>query len=118
MTSKRRSMIDVRSTGRRRARKELYEARVPFMCAGTKLDGIVTPCGKTVIIPPKDAPEWFDEIWPVGNRVLHNSLQADHESKDLEANDIQFLNWRCSSCHKLQDNETEKGTATVDTDLW
>ena len=118
MTNKRRSMVDVRSTGRRRARKELYEARIPFRCVGYTIDGVLTTCGKTVKVPPKDAPEWFDEIWPEANRVLTNSLQADHESKDLEANDIQFLNWRCSSCHKLQDNETEKGVGTIDTDLW
>lgn len=118
MTKKRRSMVDVRSTGRRRARKELFEARIDFKCAGTIIGGITTPCDKTVITPPKDAPEWFEEIWPTEKRVLKNSLQADHESKDLEANDIRFLNWRCSSCHKLQDNETEKGEATVDVDLW
>lgn len=102
-------MKDVRSTGRRRARKALFEAYVPFKCVGYKNH----PCGKTVITPPKDAPSWFDEIWPEENRVLTSSLQADHESKDLENNDIQFLNWRCASCHKKQDNSSDKGIATV-----
>ncbi len=88
------------------------------MCVGYTIKGITTPCGKTSIEPPKDAPRYFEEIWPEENRVLKNSLQADHESKDLEANDIQYVNWRCSSCHKLQDNETEKGEATVANSMW
>jgi len=110
-------MIDPRSTGRRRARKELYESYMPFKCAGYTKDGITVACGKTSVIPPKDAPSWFDEIWPEENRVLHHSLQADHESKDMEANDINSLNWRCASCHAIQDRQTEKGVSSVTMDL-
>lgn len=95
---------DWRSTGRRKARAELYKSYEMYKCAD---------CGVTVKEPPKDAPVWFDEIWPEEKRDLDSQLQADHESKDLTQNDIQLLNWRCASCHKKQDNLTEKGIATV-----
>lgn len=99
------NIVDWRSTGRRKARRELYNSYVPFKCAD---------CGKTSKSPPKDAPPWFEEIWPEENRVLDYSLQADHESKDLTLNDISQLNWRCAPCHKLRDNQTEKGKSTVE----
>ncbi len=103
-------MKDIRSTGRRRARKALFEAYVPFQCVD---------CGVTSEEPPKDAPSWFEEIWPEENRTLKSSLQADHETKDLTINDEQFLNWRCPSCHKKQDSATDKGESTIDTgSLW
>ena len=104
-----RIMKDPRSTGRRRARKELFDSYVQFKCVG---------CSRTSIEPPKDAPKHFDEIWPEENRVLTNSLQADHETKDMESNDISVLNWRCSSCHKIHDLLTEKGESTVTSSLW
>lgn len=96
---------DIRSTGRRRARRALFRSRVDFKCAD---------CGKTNIEPPKDAPNYFEEIWPDEKRVLTGSgLQADHETKDLDNNDVQNLNWRCPSCHKIRDSQTEKGESTV-----
>ena len=108
------NILDWRSTGRRKARKALFTAYVSFECAGYIKDGNVVPCGKTTVEPPKDAPTWFDEIWPETRRVLSpQSLQADHETKDVTQNDIMYLNWRCASCHKLQDSQTEKGVATV-----
>jgi phage FluMu protein Com len=100
---------DWRSTGRRKARKALFNAYVEFKCCD---------CGKTSIEPPKDAPPWFEEIWPEENRVLDYSLQADHESKDMQFNDVSELNWRCASCHKLHDSQTEKGTSTIQTSFW
>jgi hypothetical protein len=104
-------IIDWRSTGRRKARRTLFVARVEFSCVGyTDSKGEYHPCGKTTREPPKDAPKWFEEIWPEENRVLNSqSLQADHESKDLTNNAIEDLNWRCSSCHKLQDSQTSVG---------
>lgn len=102
-------MQDPRSTGRRRARKELFDNYVPFKCVD---------CGKTSKEPPKDAPKHFDEIWPEELRVLGNSLQADHETKDMESNDVSVLNWRCSSCHKIHDLQTEVGQSTVNTSIW
>lgn len=108
---------DWRSTGRRKARKVLFESYRPFVCVGYILNGTQYHCGKTTIEPPKDAPSWFDEIWPEENRVL-SQLQADHESKDVTSNDEEFLNWRCPSCHKKQDQQTEKGQATVTIDYW
>lgn len=103
---------DIRSTGRRRARRVLYKAYVPFKCVD---------CGKTNSVPPKDAPKWFDEIWPEENRVLKESegLQADHETKDLEINTEDDCNWRCPKCHKQKDMQTDKGESTQeDKGLW
>lgn len=95
---------DLRSTGRRKARRALFKAFVEFKCAD---------CGKTSIVPPKDAPPWFEEIWPEEQRVLDYSLQADHETKNLLSNDEADLSWRCASCHKLRDMQTEKGQSTT-----
>lgn len=95
---------DWRSTGRRKARKELFNSYVEFKCE---------KCGKTSIEPPKDAPPWFDEIWPEENRVLPYSLQADHKTKDYSINDVEFLGWKCQPCHKEADSKTEKGESTV-----
>lgn len=101
---------DIRSTGRRRARRALFESYKLYKCVD---------CGITTTEPPKDAPGWFDELWPQENRRLKSQLQADHETKDLTINDEAFLNWRCPSCHKIQDNKTDKGEATKDTSaLW
>lgn len=95
---------DWRSTGRRKARSELFKSYTDYSCID---------CQVTTIEPPKDAPVWFDEIWPEENRTLQSQLQADHETKDVTQNSVEFLNWRCPSCHKLQDNKTEKGQATI-----
>ena len=100
--------MDWRSTGRRKARKALFEAYIPFAC---------TDCGVTNMEPPKDAPTWFDEIWPEDNRSLRNDknsaygLQADHISKDYTNNEVENLVWRCPSDHKRADAKTEKGVA-------
>lgn len=100
---------DWRSTGRRKARRALFVARIPFKCID---------CGVTSREPPKDAPSWFDEIWPDENRRLDYSLQADHETKDLRNNEIENLNWRCQPCHKVHDGQTDKGVSTVEVDYW
>lgn len=106
---------DWRSTGRRKARKALFEAYVSFECVD---------CGKTNIEPPKDAPSWFEEIWPESDRVLRNdknsaySLQADHISKDYQNNEIENLVWRCPSDHKKADAKTQKGVAQKTVNYW
>lgn len=104
-------IIDWRSTGRRKARRALFEARVPFRCVGyTDESGITHGCGKTTKERPKEIPSWFDELWPEENRVLNSqALQADHETKDYTNNSVENLNWRCSQCHKNQDKQTGKG---------
>lgn len=117
MTKDKDKIQDWRSSGRRMARRELFNARVPFRCVGYKKDGKIIPCGKTTKEPPKDAPSWFDEIWPTDNRVL-TQLQADHETKDLTINVLDYLNWRCPSCHRLQDMQTEKGVAQSSNNFW
>ena len=77
----------------------------------------VFDCGKTNVEPPKDAPIWFEEIWPEENRVLRNDknsaygLQADHLSKDYQNNEIENIVWRDPSCHKKADLRTKKGVA-------
>jgi len=105
MTKDEDKIKDWRSTGRRKARRELYLNYVDYKCAD---------CGKTTIKPPMDAPKHFDEIWPEDRRILSSQLQADHETKDYTVNDIQFLNWRCVSCHKKHDLSTGKGETTIE----
>jgi hypothetical protein len=92
-------ILDWRSTGRRRARRMLFEARIDFSCVG---------CNATTKVPPKDAPSWFNDIWPEENRTA-SQLQADHTTKDVTMNDIDDLCWRCPSCHKIADMATSKG---------
>lgn len=94
---------DWRSTGRRRARRTLYRARRPYSCES---------CGLTVTIPPKDAPTYFDEIWPEEDRVLNSQLQANHKTKELTDNSEESIEWLCPSCHKIKDSQTEKGIST------
>lgn len=103
------NILDWRSTGRRKARKALFNSYTPYRCFD---------CHKTVKEPPKDAPPWFEEIWPEENRSLDSQLQADHETKDLTQNDEELLNWRCPSCHKLRDSRTEVGESTIDKGYW
>ncbi len=109
MTKDENRIIDWRSTGRRKARRALYKARVPYECVR---------CGVTSMEPPKDAPSWFDEIWPEKNRVLDYQLQADHESKDFENNEVDFLNWKCAPHHKEDDRKTAKGEAQETSHYW
>ncbi len=105
---------DWRSTGRRKARSVLYKSFTEYKCVGyIDRAGKLIPCGKTSKEPPKDAPTWFEEIWPEENRVLDSQLQADHETKDMTQNSEEYVSWRCPSCHKKQDQKTEKGEATV-----
>lgn len=100
---------DWRSTGRRRARKVLFDSFTPFACVD---------CGRTSKSPPKDAPRHFDEIWPEELRELDYSLQADHLTKDLRNNSEEDVVWRCEPCHKKSDSKTEKGESTIDKGLW
>lgn len=98
---------DWRSTGRRIARRELYKNRVEYKCEY---------CGVTTKEPPKDAPKYFEEIWPEENRVLDYQLQANHKTKDLTQNTLEFLEWCCQPCHKKIDGTTAKGITTVQLD--
>lgn len=93
---------DIRSTGRRIGRRVLYKARIPYKCVD---------CGVTSMEPPKDAPRYFDEIWPEKNRDLDSQLQVDHETKDLYNNELENINWRCPKHHKESDRKTEKGVS-------
>jgi hypothetical protein len=109
MTKDESKILDWRSTGRRKARRALYHAYVPYSCVD---------CGVTSLEPPKDAPAWFDELWPESQRVLDYQLQADHESKDFENNEVEYLNWRCQPCHKKADRQTGKGIPQKSLNVW
>jgi hypothetical protein len=107
------------STGRRKARRALYNAYVPYKCVGYLLeDGSRFICDKTTIEPPKDAPHHFDEIWPTELRVLEVQLEADHESKDFQNNELEYVNWKCKSCHRMDDKKTAKGVPQHTVNLW
>ena len=103
------NIVDWRSTGRRKARRVLYASYQNYECAD---------CQKTTTSPPKDAPTWFEDIWPEEGRVLQSQLQANHISKDLTNNSEEFLEWLCPSCHKIKDSKTAKGVATVAEEFW
>jgi len=120
MTKDESKILDWRSTGRRKARRELYEARVPYRCVGYLLPDKVSrfECNKTTIHPPKDAPKFFSEIWPEENRVLKSQLQADHESKDFTINIVEKLNWKCPPCHRKDDKQTIPGVAQSTVNYW
>lgn len=105
MTKDLEKIKDWRSTGRRIARRTLYNARIPYACEY---------CGVTTKEPPKDAPKFFDEIWPEERRELDYQLQANHKSKDLTENTLEFLEWACQPCHKKVDSQTAKGVSTVE----
>jgi hypothetical protein len=99
---------DWRSTGRRKARRTLYKNYISYECID---------CGVTSRTPPKDAPRNFHDLWPIvvklaEGKVIDAQLQADHETKDLTDNDLDFINWRCPVCHKKRDSQTEKGETT------
>jgi hypothetical protein len=114
MTKNEDRIQDWRSTGRRKGRRTLYNAYRDYKCEG--YEGF--ECGKTTKSPPKDAPSWFEDIWPEDNRVLESQLQVDHTSKDLTNNSEEFLEWACPSCHKIKDSKTAKGVATVVEEFW
>lgn len=119
MTKDESKIKDWRSTGRRKARRELYNSYTPYACVGYRLpDGSRSHCHKTSKEPPKDAPRWFDEIWPEENRVLDYQLEADHESKDWTNNELDYLNWKCKVCHKKDDSATAKGVAQTTVNYW
>ena len=96
----RKHVIDWRSTGRKRGRKVLFEELLPFQCNW---------CERTVISPPPDAPDYFEDIWPEEKRTLEYSLQVNHINKDYTDNDPANLQWMCALCHKVADSFTGAG---------
>ena len=109
MTKDESRIKDWRSTGRRKARRELYAAFVEYKCVH---------CGKTTKEPPKDAPRHFEDIWPEENRVLDYQLQADHESKDYTNNELDYINWKCAPCHQKDDRAVKPGEAQKSINYW
>lgn len=96
---------DIRSTGRKRARKVLFKSGRIFECADCHQGPTSLPpdASKSVRLPPMD-------------RRTVTGLQADHENKNLLDNDPANLNWRCPSCHKIRDKQTAKGISTKGSD--
>ena len=97
----RKTPLDPRSTGRKRARKKLFHIRRPFKCVD---------CGRSPIELPVDCPK---DIEIPGPRV-NIKLEANHINKNILDNDPANLEWLCSSCHKRKDQQTGKGESTVD----
>lgn len=108
MTKNEDAIKDWRSTGRRRARRELFRNYVEYKC---------NVCSRTSLSPPKDAPKWFDELWPEERRELNYPLQANHMTKDYTQNDIDVIEWLCEPCHKVKDSQTDKGESTVQREI-
>lgn len=77
---------DLRSTGRKRARKVLLASDRPFCCE---------ECG------------WEPD--PTKPLDRSNNLDANHKNKVLTDCDPANLEWLCRSCHKKKDSRTEKG---------
>jgi hypothetical protein len=100
---------DWRSTGRRKGRRSLYNSHIEYRCK---------KCTFTTKLPPKDAPPWFEEIWPEELRVLDSQLQVQHKTKDVTQNDEDDLEWLCPSCHKIEDLKTEVGVSLVEKKNW
>jgi hypothetical protein len=110
MTKDKSKILDWRSTGRRNARRELFKNRVEYKCEY---------CGVTTKEPPADAPKWFEDIWPEERRELDYQLQANHKTKDLTDNTLEFIEWACQPCHKKVDSQTGLGESTIETgDFW
>lgn len=100
---------DWRSTGRRIGRRTLYRSRRNYECE---------TCGVTSSTPPKDAPSYFEEIWPIEEKavklqIISSQLQVQHLTKDVSENDESMLKWLCPSCHKLEDQSTGRGESLV-----
>lgn len=94
---------DLRSTGRRRARKALFDSGITFECAH---------CGAVPQVMPKDFPRKNPP--PLGrSSKTCTRLEAQHKNKDMSDNDVGNLEFLCPSCHKNADKVTAKGVSTV-----
>lgn len=84
-------VLDPRSTGRKRARKVLFETERPFKCerCGSVPDGV------------SDAGEIID----VTKLDRSNNLDANHKNKDWLDNDPANLEWLCRVCHRKSDRD-------------
>lgn len=95
---------DIRSTGRKRLRKALLDAQVPYMCRAcnrtNKKDGELVD-GIPVYVP--ENARYFAGL---------ASLQANHKNKNLEDCDPANGEWLDPSCHKEEDQKTEKGVSS------
>lgn len=85
--------VDLRSTGRKRARSILLKAveqeLVAFAC---------NQCGWT----------------PIGKLSRSNNLDVNHINKNLEDVDLANLEFLCRKCHKEKDSQTERGVSVID----
>lgn len=95
---------DPRSTGRKRARKVLFETGRPFLCEH---------CG---YIP--DGVNEQGEIVDPQALTRSNNLDANHKNKNILDNDPSNLEWVCRDCHYKLDRATEKGVSGVEDDQY
>jgi hypothetical protein len=102
-------VLDPRSTGRKRGRKTLEREGFPYWCASTRdgdvnsryVRGLLVGCGRSP--SAEDAP---GGVYP-----NMGALQVQHKNKNVMDNDPANLEWLCSSCHKVEDSQTEKGVS-------
>lgn len=105
---------DPRSTGRKRGRKVLETIGRPYWCGSTDDGGIIDRVvlrkdGGTVKVGCGRSPTVEDA--PGGYYPGMAQLEVNHINKDILDNDPVNLEWLCKSCHKNQDNQTEKGVS-------
>lgn len=102
---------DIRSTGRKRLRAVLFRIKRRYSCRR---------CGCTSSKRPPDAPNGFENFWPiqeVGVRTVASALQANHINKNLLDCDPANGEWLCASCHALEDRQTAKGVSVIENEF-
>lgn len=102
---------DERSTYRRRGRKALFDAGVPFVCGGNSNTDEFN-CGRSPTVLPNDAPKDL-KLAPIEKQVEGLVLQVNHINKNIADNDLVNLEWLCPSDHAKKDRQTEKGVSVT-----
>lgn len=106
---------DARSTGRKRGRavleKEVREGirKYACECVGECGNEHKIPCG---YIPPPP-PEGLS-VAEAGNWKRKHCLDVQHQNKNILDNDPANLSWKCRTCHKGEDSQTEKGVSLIE----
>jgi len=99
--------LDPRSTGRKRGRAVLKEVGRPYWCGSTDDGGVKQEWFGNVKVGCGRSPS--DPDAPGGYYPTMGQLQVNHINKNVLDNDPVNLEWMCSSCHKIKDQQTEVG---------
>lgn len=108
---------DPRSTGRKRARRTLFNTKRLYACQ---------ICGITSRLRPPEAPNNFEEFWPLESGLSEatllktttkSALQANHINKNVLDNDPANLEWLCPPCHKKKDLTTSVGESVIENEF-